>query len=444
MCGICGYICITAKNGCTKSANDIDNINNMTPYKIKSMLEKIQHRGYDGSGISVSNDKHVKSFSDTGKLDKVFNKNILDELNGCYGIGHTRYQTHGKPELVQPILNKNKNIALVHNGHVNAQNYELDSQYILDVFEDNLFNDNLDDIFNSVEKVFKTIMGAYSCIILINNVGLLAFRDPRGIRPLSYSISDTGISIASESCAIGNQVTDILPGEAILFGMNNMTKYQTTNSYLSPCIFEYIYLAHPDSVLDKISVTQAREEFGKILGHKIKKMNLQLDYIIPVPDSSCIAAKALSSYLGIKYNRIIDINPGRTFILPTQEKRKEAIQKKFTFNLDGIQGKNVLILDDSIVRGSTITHIVKNIKLGNPNKIYVGSTSPKVIHKNIFGISVPDTNKLIAYNKSCDEIASIIGADKVIYQDLDEMKKSLLNFNGDIYDFESCLFDGKY
>ena len=450
----------------------------------KSILE-IQHRGYDGVGIATFlKDDKVNLIKEQGMIKPFFKKlqNTNNSIHSWAGIAHTRYKTVGPctKSASQPLLNSDNTICLAHNGQLDLESftekgrtYNPDSTFIIEYINhrlnslatENKTPERLEEaIFLIICQLFNDIGGSYSCLLLVAGVGLVAFRDPRGIRPLILGASDNGDYIlASESVCLKNipdfkVVRDIKPGECIILKQNcePISRNLIIKSVpFTPCVFEYIYLSSPESVIDQLSVTTAREELGKTLGKHICKYysELHIDYVIPVPESSCIAANSTATYLqqnfdqNIKYLHILKLNTerqkARSFILPTQEEREKAVKDKFIINPDSnLSGKNILIIDDSIVRGTTLRHIMKSIRATYPDisSIYVASIAPPIKDKNTFGIDIPNTELLIAYNKKVNEIATNIEADLVIYQDLQEMLEMFDRISPNANQFEYSMF----
>ena len=444
-------------------------------------LTVLQHRGQDAAGIATIRDKTILNIhKDNGLVRDVFNEESMLHLSGNIGVGHTRYPTAGSYnyEEAQPFyVNSPYGIVLVHNGNiVNVEklrdeilNNDLrhlktssDSEVILNIFAHALEkNKSLtltkEQIFEAVDEVHDRVEGAYSVIMMILGHGLVAFRDPNGIRPLIYGNKDEKYMVASESVALdclGYKVErDIKPGETVFIDTNkkiHFHDYQIKKQY-SPCIFEYVYLARPDSVIDKINVYQSRLEMGKKLADKIKSDLTEdelknIDVIMPIPDTSKTSALPLSIKLNKKLregfikNRYI----GRTFIMPGQKIRKKSVKQKLnTIDIE-FKNKNVLLIDDSIVRGNTSRQIVQMARDAGANKVYFASASPPIRHPNVYGIDMPYVNELVAYNRTIDEIKNEIGADKLIYQSLDDLIAAVKKYNNEIDGFDCSCFNGEY
>ncbi len=444
-------------------------------------LTVLQHRGQDAAGIATIRDKTILNIhKDNGLVRDVFNEESMVHLSGNIGVGHTRYPTAGSYnyEEAQPFyVNSPYGIVLVHNGNiVNVEklrneilNNDLrhlktssDSEVILNIFAHALEkNKSLiltkEQIFEAVDEVHDRVEGAYSVIMMILGHGLVAFRDPNGIRPLIYGNKDNKYMVASESVALdclGYKVErDIKPGETVFIDINekiHFHDYKIKKQY-SPCIFEYVYLARPDSVIDKINVYQSRLEMGKKLADKIKSDLTDdelknIDVIMPIPDTSKTSALPLSIKLNKKLregfikNRYI----GRTFIMPGQKIRKKSVKQKLnTIDIE-FENKNVLLIDDSIVRGNTSRQIVQMARDAGANKVYFASASPPIRHPNVYGIDMPYVNELVAYNRTVDEIKNEIGADKLIYQSLDDLIAAVKKYNNEIDEFDCSCFNGKY
>ena len=452
---------------------------------INNALTVLQHRGQDAAGMATASaEGYFQIHKGNGLVRDVFNDDSIKKLiGGSYGIGHTRYPTAGQINQTeaQPFyVNSPFGLALVHNGNlVNALelkeelekvnrrhiNSTSDSEILLNIFADCLSREclnasdlNEEHIFNAVSKLHERVEGAYAVVILILGYGVVAFRDPKGIRPLIYGKKhDSTFMVASESVALDclgfEVIDDVQPGECIIF--SDSEKGYLKSSYekgeLNPCIFEYVYLARPDSTIDKVNVYQSRLEMGKNLAYKIKatlnKEELEgIDVVIPVPDTSRNSALPISSVLdkklreGFVKNRYI----GRTFIMPGQRVRKKSVKQKLNTIDVEFSGKNVLLIDDSIVRGNTSRQIVQMARDAGANKIYFASASPKICHPNVYGIDMPYVEELIAYNKSTDEICNLIGADKLIYQDIEDLIASIKRLNPSIEKFDTSCFTGEY
>lgn len=435
MCGVTGFLSFT-----NKKASPI----------IKKSLKYLQHRGYDGSGVAVLNNNEIQCKRNNGKIDNSITQIDGDDMKGSIGVGQVRYKTFGSLDHKQPIVSKDRNMVLVHNGQVEADGYELDSQLILDCLTDKSVLTL--GITDRILKIFKTVKGSYSCILLLPDFGLIAFRSPMGIRPLLYGKDDSGdILIASEDVSLKMMgftegIQNVQPGEIKMFKLDGDEYTFYIKSELRPCIFEYIYLASPESTLDDISVTEARRLFGRLLADSIRQSGVKIDMVIPIPNSSCLAAESLANKLGLEYCNVIKIKDkaSRTFILPTQEKRRKAVEEKFLIDTESVRGKNILLVDDSVVRGTTLKYVVKEMRKGGANKVYVASTSPPVRHKNIYGIDIPCDKNLIANGRDIPEIASLLGCEQIFYQDLELMKKELRKMNPLIDGFECSLFTGDY
>ncbi len=444
-------------------------------------LTVLQHRGQDAAGIATIKDKTILNIhKDNGLVRDVFNEDSMVHLSGNIGVGHTRYPTAGSYnyEEAQPFyVNSPYGIVLVHNGNiVNADKLKdeilnsdfrhlktsSDSEVILNVFANALEKNRgnkltKEQIFNAVDEVHSRVKGAYSVILMILGYGLVAFRDPNGIRPLIYGSKKNKYMVASESVALDclgyNVERDVNPGETIFIDIDQniyFHQYNIKKKY-SPCIFEYVYLARPDSVIDKINVYQSRLEMGKKLADKIKE-NLtkeelaNIDVVIPIPDTSKTSALPLSISLNKKMregfikNRYI----GRTFIMPGQKVRKKSVKQKLnTIDIE-FKNKNVLLIDDSIVRGNTSKQIIQMARDAGANKVYFASASPPIRHPNVYGIDMPYVNELVAYNKTIDEIKDEIGADKLIYQSLEDLVSSVKKYNNEIDGFDCSCFNGEY
>ncbi len=442
----------------------------------------LQHRGQDAAGIATSEGSVFHMHKGNGLVRDVFRTRNMRSLVGNMGIGHVRYPTAGSSESsaeAQPFyVNSPFGIVLGHNGNLtNAEelkeelfrqdlrhvNTNSDSEVLLNVLAHELqecsLNYDLDPdiIFSAVSGVHRRCRGAYAVVVMIAGYGLLAFRDPHGIRPLVFGKNEAkeGVEylVASESVALDTLgfrlIRDVAPGEAIFIDIdgNFYSKHCAEQVSHYPCIFEYVYLARPDSVIDGISVYESRLRMGENLADKIRAMeDIDIDVVIPIPDSSRPSALQLANRLGIDFregfvkNRYI----GRTFIMPGQAMRKKSVRQKL--NAIGVEfkGKNVMLVDDSIVRGTTSREIVQMAREAGALKVYFASAAPPVRFPNVYGIDMPTRSELIATGRTDEEICREIGADRVIYQDLESLKKSVRQVNPGVCNFESSCFDGHY
>ena len=466
MCGILGVV---AKNAVNQVLYD--------------GLLVLQHRGQDAAGIVTAEGATFHMHKGGGMVRDVFRTRNMRGLLGACGIGHTRYPTAGSAWSAaesQPFyVNSPFGIVLGHNGnltntdqlksdlfrqdlrHVNTNS---DSEVLLNVLahelQEGATNYKLDPatIFAAVSGVHRRVRGAYAVVAMIAGYGLLAFRDPYGIRPLVYGKMETEHGteylVSSESVALDalgyELVRDIAPGEAIFIDEDGHFYAQqcALNPTLNPCLFEYVYLARPDSVMDGISVYETRLRMGESLGDKIKRnfSNLDIDVVIPIPDSSRPAAMQLANRLNLPYregfikNRYI----GRTFIMPGQGIRKKSVRQKLNAIGMEFKGKNVLLVDDSIVRGTTSREIVQMAREAGARKVFFASAAPPVRFANVYGIDMPTRDELIATGRSDEEIAREIGADQLIYQDLSALIEDVRSVNPKVTHFEDSCFSGKY
>jgi amidophosphoribosyltransferase len=440
----------------------------------------LQHRGQDAAGIVTMQGHKCFMHKARGMLRDVFRTRNMRALPGNIGLGQVRYPTAGNAyseEEAQPFyVNAPFGIVLVHNGNLtNALalkdelfdidrrhiNTESDTEVLINVLAHELELAARDlpltpkEIFAAVRAVQKRIKGSYAVVALIAGQGLLAFRDPFGIRPLCFGKSAAGdFMVASESVALegtGHQLErDLAPGEALFVDMTGQVHTEQCNDHatLNPCMFEFVYLARPDSVMDGISVYQARLNMGETLAQRVISTMPpnEIDVVIPIPESSRPSAMQLAHRIGKPYregfvkNRYV----GRTFIMPGQGARKKSVRQKL--NAIGVEFKdrNVLLVDDSIVRGTTSKEIVQMAREAGARKVYLASAAPPVRYPNVYGIDMPTTEELIAHNRTIEEIREYIGADALIYQDVDAMKRVVAALHPGLAGFEASCFDGRY
>ncbi|MDG1202493.1 MAG: amidophosphoribosyltransferase [SAR86 cluster bacterium] len=445
-------------------------------------LLMLQHRGQDSAGMVVCDSEgKLNSRKSMGYVRDTFLQRHMDKLVGNYGIGHVRYPTAGGDgkEFAQPMyVNSPYGISLAHNGNLTNSdslanelfhaemrhlNTDSDSEVLLNIFAHELGKQReiypeAKHIFKAVAKTHRRCDGAYAVIALITGFGLLAFRDVNGIRPLVIGIrkgkNRDEYMISSENAAFASlgfeTLRDVDPGEAVFIDNNgSLHTQQCAEVYQErPCIFEYVYFARPDSTIDQISVYKSRMRMGKRLANKITRINPDhdIDVVIPIPDSSTTAALQLADELKIPYregfvkNRYI----GRTFIMPHQEERKKSVRRKLNILDLEFKDKNVLLVDDSIVRGTTSRKIIEMAKEAGANKVYFASAAPPVKYQNLYGIDMPATKELVASKKTDEEICAEIGADWLIYQDLNDLIASVQEGNPNIKEFECSVFTGQY
>ena len=441
-------------------------------------LIQLQHRGQDAAGISTLNKNKMHLHKDTGLVTEVF-KSDKSKLNliGNLGIGHVRYPTAGSNDVndSQPFYTSNPvNITLAHNGtltnsesirknllktHFCQFNTNSDSEALMHLFAYELYKTNFrklntSHVFRALKSIYEKCSGGFSVVALISGIGIVAFRDPNGIRPLSLGTKNKSYMIASESSALTaldfKTVEDIKPGEAIILNEDGelMRRKVVRKSSHTPCLFEFVYFSRPDSSIDDISIHKSRLRMGDFLGDKILKEypKLNVDVVIPIPDTSRTSAMQVAYKLGVKYregfmkNRYI----GRTFIMPGQRNRKRSVKQKLNPIEIEFKDKRVLLVDDSIVRGHTSKNIVKMVKKCGAKKVFLASASPPIRHQNIYGIDMPATTELVAHKRSVKEIKRYIKADELIYQNLEDLKRSASIGNPKITEFEDSVFTGNY
>ncbi len=464
---MCGIIGIVAKNNVNQDLYD--------------GLTVLQHRGQDAAGIVTYDDKRLHLRKGNGLVKDVFSANDMLRLQGNMGIGHVRYPTAGSSSSAeaQPLyVNSPYGIALAHNGNLTNSyhlkeevfkqdlrhlNTDSDSEVLLNVFAHELQTShklriNEVDVFKAISAVHKRCRGAYASVAMITGYGIVGFRDANGIRPIVYGQRETadGIEycIASESVALDvlgfDLINDIKPGEAVIITAEGTvhTRQCADNPQFTPCIFEHVYFARPDSIMDRISVYKARLRMGEKLANKILKIYPQhdIDVVMPIPDTSRSSALELANALGVRYregfikNRYI----GRTFIMPGQTLRKRSVKQKLNAMELEFKGRNVLLVDDSIVRGTTSRQIVKMAREAGAKKVYFASASPAVKFPNVYGIDMPSPEEFVAHNRTSDEIANEIGADWLIYQDLEDLIQACKKGNKNISQFDCSVFSGEY
>ena len=441
-------------------------------------LIQLQHRGQDAAGISTLNENKMHLHKDTGLVTEVF-KSDKSKLNliGNLGIGHVRYPTAGSNDVndSQPFYTSNPvNITLAHNGtltnsesirknllktHFCQFNTNSDSEALMHLFAYELYKTNFrklntSHVFRALKSIYEKCSGGFSVVALISGIGIVAFRDPNGIRPLSLGTKNKSYMIASESSALTaldfEAVEDIKPGEAIILNENGelIRRRVVRKSSHTPCLFEFVYFSRPDSSIDDISIHKSRLRMGDFLGDKILKEypKLNVDVVIPIPDTSRTSAMQVAYKLGVKYregfmkNRYI----GRTFIMPGQRNRKRSVKQKLNPIEIEFKDKRVLLVDDSIVRGHTSKNIIKMVKKCGAKKVFLASASPPIRHQNIYGIDMPATTELVAHKRSVKEIKKYIKADELVYQNLEDLKRSASIGNPKITEFEDSVFTGNY
>ena len=444
-------------------------------------LTVLQHRGQDAAGIMTSDNGKLNLRKDNGLIKDVFRTRHMRRLTGQMGIGHVRYPTAGStsPALAQPFyVNSPYGLALAHNGNLtNTEelsralfkadlrhiNTDSDSEVLLNVFAHELqcrgnIKPTPEDLFAAVSGVHDRCRGGFAAVVMITGYGILGFRDRNGIRPLVFGSRQTDngneYMIASESVALDSQGfsldRDVAPGEAVFIDVNGNlhSKVCTEPGDHTPCIFEQVYFARPDSLMDGISVYKARLRMGEKLADKLKRLrpNHDIDVVIPIPDTSRTSALELANRLGLKYregfvkNRYI----GRTFIMPGQSQRKKSVRQKLNAIELEFRGKNVLLIDDSIVRGTTSKQIIQMAREAGANKVYFASAAPPIRYPNVYGIDMPAASELIAAGKTNSEVEELIGADWLVYQDLDDLIAAAAEGNPTISRYECSVFDGEY
>ncbi|WP_373019868.1 amidophosphoribosyltransferase [Thiomicrorhabdus sp.] len=466
MCGIVGIVSVGETAVCQE---------------IYDALTILQHRGQDAAGIVTCENGRFFQRKDNGMVKDVFRTRHMRDLHGKMGIGHVRYPTAGSSSSAeaQPFyVNSPYGIAMGHNGNLtNTEqlsqeiyrqdlrhlNTNSDSEVLLNVFahelmqQKKLFIDH-EDVFNAIRNVHKRARGGYAAVGMISNIGVFAFRDPFALRPVVVGKRETAAGtdyiVASESVALDGLgfelMRDLAPGEAVVITEDGNIFFQqcAENPQYSPCIFEFVYFARPDSMIDDISVYKSRLRMGEKLADKILREwpEHDIDVVMPIPDTSRTSALELAAKLGKPYregfikNRYI----GRTFIMPGQQLRKKSVRHKLNpIDLE-FEGKNVLLVDDSIVRGTTSGQIVEMAREAGAKKVYFASAAPAVRFPYVYGIDMPSASELVANNRTTEEIAEFIGADKLIYQDLDDLIEAVGVGNEQIKLFDTSCFSGEY
>jgi len=464
---VCGIIGVVAKS----PANQL----------IYDGLTMLQHRGQDAAGIATNNDGRILLRKSNGLVRDVFQTRHMMNLRGDMGVGHVRYPTAGVSSNAeaQPFyVNSPYGITLAHNGNLtNAENIkqelfeddlrhintESDSEVLLNVFAHELqrigkLSIDAKDIFRTIRRVHERCKGAYAAVAMIANVGLVAFRDPYGIRPLCFGVRETDLGsefiVSSESVAVDslgfNFVRDVAPGEAVFISSDGDLKSEicAEKTFHYPCIFEHVYFARPDSIIDGISVHKARMRMGESIAAKIARewADLDIDVVIPVPDTARTAAMEIANVLNSKYregfikNRYIP----RTFIMPGQAMRKKSVKQKLNAIELEFKGKNVLLVDDSIVRGTTSSQIIDMARDAGARKVYFASAAPPVKYPNVYGIDMPTSAELIACDRDVSEVQRLIGADALIYQDNEDLVSAVGYGNKGPVEFEQSCFTGTY
>jgi amidophosphoribosyltransferase len=449
--------------------------------EIYDALTVLQHRGQDAAGIMTCSGGRFSQRKSEGLVRDVFRQQHMQKLQGSLGIGHVRYPTAGSSgaALAQPFyVNSPYGIALAHNGNLtNSEqlgrelfqddlrhlNTDSDSEVLLNVFAHEMqtlgkLSPTAEDIFTAVAAVHRRCRGGYAAVGLVVNYGVLGFRDPLGIRPLVVgareSAQGTDYMLASESVALDvlgfTVISDVAPGEAVFIDMDGVLHRRqcADSASLHPCIFEHVYFARPDSLMDEISVYKTRMRQGEALGKKVRRMrpDLQIDVIIPIPDTSRIAAQSMAHELGIKFREGLMKNRyiGRTFIMPGQSERKKSVRQKLNPVPLEFEGKNVMLVDDSIVRGTTCRQIIDMARDAGAAQVYFASAAPPVRYPNVYGIDMPSASELIAHDRSVEEVCELIGADWLVYQDLDDLVRCSLEGNPEVDGFDCSVFDGNY
>ncbi|EGQ8089181.1 amidophosphoribosyltransferase [Vibrio vulnificus] len=463
MCGIVGIVGTTPVN-----------------QSIYDALTVLQHRGQDAAGICTIESNRFRLRKANGLVKDVFEAKHMQRLQGNVGIGHVRYPTAGSSSAseAQPFyVNSPFGISLAHNGNLtNAHevrqklfekdrrhvNTTSDSEVLLNVLAHEIDtvkgNVTADDVFRAIANVHRTIRGAYAVTAMIIGHGMIAFRDPHGIRPLCLGKREengqTEYMVASESVALDavgfDFVRDVAPGEAIYatFDGELFTKQCADNPKLNPCIFEFVYFARPDSFIDKISVYSARVEMGKKLGERIKEeyADLDIDVVIPIPETSCDIALQIAQAIDKPYRQGFVKNRyvGRTFIMPGQQLRKKSVRRKLNAIRSEFKDKNVLLVDDSIVRGTTSEQIIEMARDSGAKKVFIVSAAPEVRFPNVYGIDMPSATELIAHGRDNETICKLIGADALIFQKLEDLVDAVGSGNLDITKFDTSVFNGEY
>lgn len=444
-------------------------------------LTVLQHRGQDAAGIVTCDEGRFYLRKDNGLTRDVFSTEQMMKLRGTMGIAHVRYPTAGcsSSAEAQPFyVNSPFGLTLAHNGNLtNAEelkkqlfmddqrhlNTNSDSEILLNVFAHELqqlkkLRIDASDVFKAVSAVHKRCKGAYAVVIMIAGFGVLAFRDPHGIRPMVFgekkTESGSDFMVASESVALNvldfDLIRDVEPGEAVFIEATGELHTQQCSDLVDhcPCIFEYVYFARPDSIIDDISVYKARLRMGEKLADKVLRVwpDHDIDVVIPIPDTSRTSALQMANNLGVKFregfmkNRYI----GRTFIMPGQQMRKKSVRQKLNAIDLEFEGKNVLLVDDSVVRGTTSEQIIQMARDAGAKKVYFASAAPPVRYPNVYGIDMPAVEELIAHNRTEEEIGAAIGADKMIYQDLDDLIEAVQKGNSKIKHFDTSCFNQEY
>jgi len=464
MCGIAGIV-------------SHQNVNQ----ELYDALTVLQHRGQDAAGIVTCEDGRFYLRKDNGLTRDVFSDEQMIKLRGSMGIAHVRYPTAGcsSSAEAQPFyVNSPFGLTLAHNGNLTNTaelkkqlfkddqrhlNTNSDSEILLNVFAHELqalgkLRIDENDIFQAVSAVHKRCKGAYAAVVMIAGYGVLAFRDPHGIRPLVFgerkNEGSSDFMVASENVALSvldfELIRDVEPGEAVFIESTGKLHTKQCSDVVDhcPCIFEYVYFARPDSIIDDISVYKARLRMGEKLADKVLRdwPEHDIDVVIPIPDTSRTSALQMANRLGVKFregfmkNRYI----GRTFIMPGQQMRKKSVKQKLNAIDLEFEGKNVLLVDDSVVRGTTSEQIIQMARDAGAKKVYFASAAPPVRYPNVYGIDMPAVEELIAHNRTEDEVGEAIGADKMIYQDLDDLIDAVKKGNSKITHFDTSCFNHEY